>query len=86
MDCGFRVAVLGARVHRASILDARRIDRGDGKVRKTRGAALKNKEKRRMRDLEGFGDNLRPVLGRKTEGEREAQRWRQRGTETSISN
>lgn len=75
MDFGFRVAVSGARVHRASILDARRIDRGDGKVRKTRRAALKNKEKRRMRDLEGFGDNLRPVLGRKTEGERE------RGTE-----
>lgn len=86
MDFGFRVVVLGARVHRASILDARRIDRGDGKVRKTRGAALKNKEKRKTRDLEGFGDDVRPVLGRKTEGEREAQRWRQRGTETSIRN
>lgn len=32
---------------------------------------MKNKEKRRTRDLEGFGDDVRPVLGRKTEGERE---------------
>lgn len=32
---------------------------------------MKNKEKRRTRDLEGFGDDVRPVLGRKMEGERE---------------